>query len=125
MAKSIRGNKKRRGRPKTTGIGVQIGMRWHPPILDEIDAWASRQADSPSRPEAIRRLVELGLASGRPAARPSAKKAARARQLAAETIDRLTDPTAPAEEQAKRMRRLTKGPAEFREMRADLPKAKR
>ena len=61
MAKSIRATKKRRGRPKTTGIGAQIGMRWHQPALDEIDAWAARQDGAPSRTEAIRRLVELGL----------------------------------------------------------------
>jgi hypothetical protein len=62
MIKSIRGNKKR-GRPRTTGIGTQIGMRWHDPDLRAIDEWRRSQTDLPSRPEAIRRLVELGLAS--------------------------------------------------------------
>ena len=33
------------------------------------------------------------------------------------TLDRFTDKSAPAEEQAKRKRRLLKGPSEFREMR--------
>lgn len=61
MAKSIRGTKKRRGRPKTTGSGVQIGMRWQQSTLDEVDAWSARQDDAPGRAEAIRRLVELGL----------------------------------------------------------------
>jgi hypothetical protein len=39
-------------------------------------------------------------------------------------IDRLADKSASPEEQAKRKRRLMKGPPEFREMRDDLPKPK-
>jgi len=61
MAKPIRGTKKSRGRPKTTGSGVQIGMRWQQSDLDRIDAWATGQHDSPSRAEAIRRLVDIAL----------------------------------------------------------------
>jgi hypothetical protein len=60
MTKSIRGNKKR-GRPRTTGIGTQIGMRWHEPDLHAIDEWRRKQPDLPSRAEAIRRLVEQAL----------------------------------------------------------------
>jgi hypothetical protein len=30
-------------------------------MRETVDAWASRQPDTPSRSEAIRRLVELGL----------------------------------------------------------------
>jgi hypothetical protein len=55
--------KKPIGRPRT-GVGAQIGMRWHGPVLAEIDAWRRGQPDLPSRTEAIRRLVELGLAKG-------------------------------------------------------------
>lgn len=61
MAKSIRGTKKKRGRPKTTGSGIQIGMRWQNAELERIDAWAAKQAEEPSRAEAIRLLVEIGL----------------------------------------------------------------
>ena len=61
MKKSIRVTKKSRGRPKTTGTGVQIGMRWQSPELTLIDGWIERHAPDLSRPEAIRRLVELGL----------------------------------------------------------------
>jgi hypothetical protein len=39
-------------------------------------------------------------------------------------IDTLSDGTLPIEEREKRKRRLIKGPSEFREMRADLPKSK-
>ena len=60
MKRSIHVTKKSRGRPKT-GIGTQIGMRWHDPVLAEIDDWRRRQEDLPSRPQAIRRLVEIGL----------------------------------------------------------------
>jgi hypothetical protein len=61
MGKSIRGTtKKRRGRPATTGKGMQIGMRWQEPQLSAIDSWREKHGVS-SRPEAIRRLVEMGL----------------------------------------------------------------
>ncbi len=52
--------KKPVGRPPT-GIGTQIGMRWQEPTLAAIDDWRRQQPDLPSRTEAIRRLVELGL----------------------------------------------------------------
>ena len=38
-------------------------LRMHPPLLTNIDDWASHQPDRPSRPEAIRRLIEQALAS--------------------------------------------------------------
>ena len=52
--------KKRRG-PAPTGRGHLIGLRWHEPDLERIDTWRKQQDDLPSRSEAIRRLVELGL----------------------------------------------------------------
>jgi hypothetical protein len=69
MSKSIRGTQKSqkpRGRPKTTGKGAQIGMRWHEPTLAAIDDWRREQPDLPSRPQAIRYLVELGLQAKAP-----------------------------------------------------------
>jgi hypothetical protein len=61
MSKSIKGTtKKKRGRPATTGRGVQIGMRWHDPQLSAIDEWCEGHGGA-TRPQAIRRLVELGL----------------------------------------------------------------
>jgi hypothetical protein len=39
----------------------QIGVRVDDEFLKSIDAWRRKQDDAPSRPEAIRRLVELGL----------------------------------------------------------------
>jgi hypothetical protein len=65
MAKSIRDSKKSKakmGRPKTTGPGEPQVVRMHAKQIAEIDAWREDQEkDEMSRPEAIRRLVELGL----------------------------------------------------------------
>ena len=55
---------KKIGRP-ATGVGMLIGIRWHEPALTAIDDWRRRQPDLPARGEAIRRLVELGLAKGK------------------------------------------------------------
>jgi hypothetical protein len=71
MSVSIRGtaNKRKKvGRPKTTGSGMQIGTRWHEPMLSEIDAWRAAQEDQPERGEAIRRLVAQALEANRAAA---------------------------------------------------------
>jgi hypothetical protein len=46
-----------------------LGVRMQPPALAALDAWINLQDNRPSRPEAIRRLVEQALA-----AQPKAKK---------------------------------------------------
>jgi hypothetical protein len=51
---------KKIGRP-ATGHGLLIGIRWHEPQVDAIDNWRREQPDLPTRPEAIRRLVEFAL----------------------------------------------------------------
>jgi hypothetical protein len=91
-----------------------------------IDAWIAKQKDAVTRPEAIRRLVELGLKAAKipTKGKRSLPNKLRAAELAAKTIEKMIDPSAPAEERAQRWRRLTKGPPEFREHRVDLPKAK-
>jgi hypothetical protein len=63
MAKSIGViTKKRRGRPVTTGKGTLIGVRLLDAPLSALDSWIGKQREPDlSRPEAIRRLVELGL----------------------------------------------------------------
>jgi hypothetical protein len=92
-------------------------------LIAEVEAWAS--ANLTNRSEAIRRLVELGLAVKTPA-RPASKpgRRLRAQELATKAIEKIIDPAAPPEEQAQRRRRLTKGPTEFREARVDQPRAK-
>ncbi|MGC2713702.1 MAG: hypothetical protein WA366_10025, partial [Pseudolabrys sp.] len=56
----------------------------------------------------------------------SKKSAAKAREMAGQTIDRLLGDagSVPVDEQERRKRRLTKGPNEFREIRGDLPEPK-
>jgi len=62
MSASIRDITKKRGRPKTTGKGVGLLVRLHSPELSKLDDWIARQPEpKPTRPEAIRRLVEKGL----------------------------------------------------------------
>ena len=53
-------SRKKRG-PPPTGKGEPILVRIQPNGLRAIDAWIAQQADNPSRPEAIRRLVERAL----------------------------------------------------------------
>ena len=52
---------KKRGRPRT-GKDPMLAFRAPPAFTAEVEAWAKRQPDSPSRSEAIRRLVQLALA---------------------------------------------------------------
>jgi hypothetical protein len=63
MAKSIRDTPKKRGRgrPSTGGRREGVMVRLEPEQFEALDAWIERQEEAPSRPEAIRRLVEIGL----------------------------------------------------------------
>lgn len=116
--------KPKRGRP-ATGKNPFVGIRLPPELIDEIEKWSARH-DAASRSEAIRRLVELGLAVRTPAKQAGKPgRRLRAQQLATNAIEKMIDPAAPPEERAQRRRRLTKGPSEFREDRVDLPKAKK
>ena len=54
--------KKSRGRP-ATGIRQLVGVRLDANVLDAIDDW--RGKEMLGRPEAIRRLVEIGLKAKR------------------------------------------------------------
>ena len=125
MGTSIRDiAKKSRGRPRSTGLGTGILVRMHDQ-LDALDTWIAKQDDPKhTRPEAIRRLVELGLTvrATKPKQAPQAR-AERAKDLAAKVIDSFPV-TTDVEETASRKRRLLKGPEEFRDLRVDRPKAK-
>jgi hypothetical protein len=59
MARRVnKGNtKKRRGRP-ATGRDPVTTIRLATKLLAEIDVWAAKQDDKPSRSEAIRRILE-------------------------------------------------------------------
>jgi len=54
--------KKKRGRP-ATGRGAQVQVRLQPILLQQIDLWRGNRSDAPGRPEAVRRLIQLGLAA--------------------------------------------------------------
>lgn len=61
MNSTINSAKKSRGRPPVESEAVNV--RLAVPALKDIDDWRREQDDLPGRPEAIRRLVELGLKS--------------------------------------------------------------
>jgi hypothetical protein len=127
MKKSISASAKSRGRPVTTGTGTTIGVRMLDSRIASLDAWIANQKEPElTRPEAIRRLVDLGLKAKAPAKPiPSTPNKLRAAEMAAKAIDGMIDPSAPPEERAQRRRRLTKGPEEFQEVRVDRPKFKK
>jgi hypothetical protein len=60
MPTSIHDNTKTR-KPRAPQTGELVGVRLQPDALDRLDAWRRIQDDLPSRPEAMRRLFELGL----------------------------------------------------------------
>jgi hypothetical protein len=84
-----------------------------------VDRWRDRLDNELSRPAAIMQLAEIGLESAKPMGRTNPKSAAKASELAAQTLDRLTDQSASTQERSRRKRRLLKGPREFRKMRSD------
>jgi hypothetical protein len=62
MARSARDiPKKKRGPPSQGGRKPPQLVRMDDSLTSAIDHWREKQDDEPSRPEAIRRLVELGL----------------------------------------------------------------
>jgi hypothetical protein len=114
----------KRKKKQSAGAGVQISVRCQPKLLKRIDEWRAKQPGGLSRPQAIRWLAELGLVGSQPMTRRSPKATSTALDLAGQQIDKLADPSATAEERQQRKRRLLKGPGEFRQLRADLPKKK-
>ena len=46
---------------RPTGKDATRTLRLSDDFIDQIDHWATQQEDQPSRSEAIRRLVEIGL----------------------------------------------------------------
>jgi len=106
-------------------VGTPVHVRCSNEFLATLDAWRRRQADLPSRSEAIRRLVEEVLNHERAWRAGPHKGAWTARAMAAKELDRLGDTSATEGERRDRKRRILKGPPEFREMRKDLPKPKK
>jgi Arc/MetJ-type ribon-helix-helix transcriptional regulator len=113
--------RKKRGRP-ATGTDPLVGTRMPRDLIRDIDRWAHQNTIG-SRSEAIRRLVELGLANAQRATARS-NKIAKASEMAGQEIDRLSDPLATDEERQIRKRRLIKGPKEFLDIRSNRAKIK-
>jgi hypothetical protein len=65
MSRPISSTEKRsRGRPKTNPTSIHVTLI--PSSLNALDVWITEQENrQPSRPEAIRRLVELGVKAKR------------------------------------------------------------
>lgn len=55
-----------RSRRRATTTGTLVGTRFHAPQLEAIDSWRKEQEDLPTRPEAVRRLVKLGMTRDAP-----------------------------------------------------------
>ena len=58
MTLATRDNTKRK---RAEQPGTLVGVRLQPDQLAEVDRWRERQDDNPTRPEAIRRLVEKAI----------------------------------------------------------------
>jgi hypothetical protein len=101
---------------RTTGHDAFTIIRLSSELRESVDAWAAKQRDKLARPEAILRFVELGLETTH--RRESlTTRAEKASEMAAQEIDRLSDPSATDEERQLRKRRLIKGPKELRDIR--------
>jgi metal-responsive CopG/Arc/MetJ family transcriptional regulator len=101
-------------------------VRLQPAQFEALDDWIKKH-DVESRPEAIRRLVEIGLKAKtkeRPKSEGTKQRQEtkqRARVLASAAVDEMVDTRASADDQASRKRRLIKGPEEFQNVRRDRP----
>jgi hypothetical protein len=60
IRKKVGGKRPGAGRP-ATGSDPSRTFRLSDEFMATLDVWSARQDDAPSRSEAIRRLVELGL----------------------------------------------------------------
>lgn len=123
MKKSTDDNTKaRKKRPPVTG--ELVGVRVQPEMLEKLDNWRREQPDLPGRPEAIRRLIEIGLGAERSHPPGPHSGASRAAEMAATQIDQMGDASASDDERRTRKRRVLKGPPEFVEGREDQTKPK-
>src|SRR5437763_11277386 len=95
-------------RHRAAAGGAVMAVRLPSSVLRQIDRWR-RKHGGKTRSEAIGRLVKLALGTDR-GRRATRKFAAKASELAGQAIDRLADQSATSEEQARRKRRLIKGP---------------
>ena len=112
---SNQSNSKKNWRRPTARQRPVVATQLSVELQNIVDQWAARQPDKPKRSEAIRRLIEAGLASSKQTS--GRGQAAKALRMAAREINSLVDKNAPPEERIRRKRRLLKGPTELREIR--------
>jgi hypothetical protein len=72
LAKQKIKKKRGRGRP-ATGFDPMVGVRMPIEVREEIEAWGAEQSPALKLSEAIRRLVDIGLAAAKPR-RPAKRK---------------------------------------------------
>ena len=101
-AKPIEDKKQRASREQEPFSAIRLASK----LTAAIDKWGEARGVT-SRSEAIRRLLELGLAASQPLHRRNLEAASKALDLAA------LEP------------RLLRGPKEFRDMRGDVSKSNR
>ena len=63
------GNKSGKGRPSVDSAATTVRMERA--MIAALDDWRRHQSDLPGRPEAIRRLIDLGLEAARKGIAPS------------------------------------------------------
>lgn len=106
-----------------TGCDAISAVKMSERLTADVDAWA--EAHDMVRSDAIRQLVELGLSTAADSLGSALPDSAGIEDLAVNQIGQLLDPSLPAAERERRVRRLTEGPTEFLEERIDLPRAKK
>src|SRR4029453_7525957 len=109
MAAQGKPTARKRRRRRIAGHDALTTIRLSSELRERVDAWGAKQRDKPARPEAILRLVELGLETTH-RSESLTSRAEKASEMAAQEIDRLTDPSVTDEERQLRKRRLIKGP---------------
>ena len=85
-----------------------MGFRAAPVLRASIVKWAENQTDAPTLSEAMRRLVALGLTVKTQGRQSQEGQKLRAREMAGNTIDDMSDTAANPDDQASRKRRLLK-----------------
>src|SRR5258708_33840177 len=101
--------RKKRGRP-ATGRSSVMGVRLAPELRANVDKWAAEQPDKPSQTEAIRRLVELGLAGSWSIRQRSPESASKASVMAGQQIDNLAYFSTTPQDRQHAKPRLSKRP---------------
>ncbi len=112
-----------RGHVARAGRDAISAVKLSQHLTADIDAWA--EAHNVARSDAIRQLVELGLGASPSLIGAFRHEPADIEERAIEQIERMLDPSLPAEERERRTRRLIDGPPEFADQRIDLPKHQR